>query len=203
VYHIPQNVFILGDGGLAREVGLILEQMPKKWQFAGYVGPKSEDAFLEMVSNEGILSVIIGIGIPRIRRIVYDRFIVNGGLNFINLIHPSATFGYDAHLGIGNVFTAGVQATTGLRIGDNNYFNLNVTVGHDAQIGDHCVINPGVHISGHVILEGENLLGAGSQVLAGLTIGRGAIVGAGAVVTKNVDAGSVVVGIPAKLMERE
>ncbi len=43
-------------------------------------------------------------------------------------------------------------------------------------------------------------IGSNATILAGVTIGEGAIVGAGAVVTKDVAAGSVVVGNPARFL---
>ena len=43
-------------------------------------------------------------------------------------------------------------------------------------------------------------IGSGAVILAGLTIGAGALVGAGAVVTKDVEAGAVVAGCPARFM---
>lgn len=49
-----------------------------------------------------------------------------------------------------------------------------------------------------VRIEDESDIGIGSIILPGVTVGRGAIVGAGAVVTKDVDAYSVVAGVPAR-----
>lgn len=43
-------------------------------------------------------------------------------------------------------------------------------------------------------------IGTGATLLAGLQIGEGAIVGAGAVVTKDVPAGAIVAGNPARLI---
>lgn len=43
-------------------------------------------------------------------------------------------------------------------------------------------------------------LGSGAVILAGVTIGAGALVGAGAVVTRDVEPGAVVAGVPARLL---
>ncbi len=43
-------------------------------------------------------------------------------------------------------------------------------------------------------------IGSGAVILAGVTIGAGALIGAGAVVTKDVEANTVVAGCPARLM---
>ena len=45
-------------------------------------------------------------------------------------------------------------------------------------------------------------LGSNSTILCGITIGEGATVGAGSVVTKDVPAGAVVAGNPARLLPR-
>jgi UDP-2-acetamido-3-amino-2,3-dideoxy-glucuronate N-acetyltransferase len=45
-------------------------------------------------------------------------------------------------------------------------------------------------------------IGSGATILAGVTIGRNAIVGAGSVVTKDVEAGTIVVGNPAKFLKK-
>jgi acetyltransferase-like isoleucine patch superfamily enzyme len=87
------------------------------------------------------------------------------------------------------------------------------------SIGSHVLIGPGVFITDHnhriemnelidqqgcssaaVIIEDDVWLGAKVVVLPGVTIHRGAVVGAGAVVTKDLPANSISVGVPARVI---
>lgn len=53
-----------------------------------------------------------------------------------------------------------------------------------------------------VALESDVYVGAGAILLPGVRVGPGAVIGAGAVVTRDVSAGDVVVGIPARSIGR-
>lgn len=103
-----------------------------------------------------------------------------------------------------------IEIHPGARIGKNLFIDhgSGVVIGETAIIGDHCMIYHGVTLGGvslsqfkrHPTLENNVLVGAGAKVLGAITIGQGAKVGANSVVTKDVEPGTSVVGIPAKTM---
>lgn len=107
-----------------------------------------------------------------------------------------------------NVFLAG-----GSRLGNNCKVQNNVSVYAGVECGDYvflgpsCVltndINPrGMYSKGgeyiKTIIEDGVTVGANATIVCGNRIGRHALIGAGAVVTKDVDAYSIMVGNPAK-----
>jgi len=116
-------------------------------------------------------------------------------------------------------------------IGENTQFNDYVHIGaiNSVTIGNNVLIASKVFISDHnhgnyrgseahdspdrppaerplsaspVTIEDNVWIGEFVSVLPGVRIGRGAIIGAGSVVTKDIDAGCIAVGIPARPVKR-
>lgn len=111
-------------------------------------------------------------------------------------------------------------------IGSHTNVEHHIIIGNDVRIHsnafipEHTIIEDNVWIGPGVVLTNaryprsknvkENLkgahlkkgaiIGAHSTILPGITIGEGALVGAGSVVTKDVPAGMVVVGNPARVI---
>lgn len=111
----------------------------------------------------------------------------------------------DVVIGEGAILCPFVTITSNIRIGRHFHANLYSYVEHDSVIGDFVTFAPGVHCNGNVVIEDYAYIGAGALLKQGklgspLVIGRGSVVGMGAVVTKNVAAGTTVVGNPARIM---
>jgi sugar O-acyltransferase (sialic acid O-acetyltransferase NeuD family) len=111
----------------------------------------------------------------------------------------------DVTIGVGAILCPFVTITSNIRIGKHFHANLYSYVEHDCVIGDYVTFAPGVHCNGNVVIEDHAYIGSGAVIKQGkpgrpLVIGRGAVVGMGAIVTKDVAAGSTVVGNPARLL---
>ena len=94
----------------------------------------------------------------------------------------------------------------GVHIRDNVFIGHNVTFINDkfpraTNLDGSPQTEADWHLEETIIEEGASL-GSSVTVLCGVTIGKNAIVGAGSVVTKNVEANTIVAGNPAKVLKR-
>ena len=109
-----------------------------------------------------------------------------------------------------------------IEIGDNFYANVNFTVldGAKVIIGNNVFIAPnvGIYTAGHPLdterrnqgLEyaypvtiGDNVwIGAGVNILPGVTVGSDSVIGAGAVVIRDIPDGVLVAGNPARIVRK-
>ena len=112
---------------------------------------------------------------------------------------------------IGRMIT-GIEIHPAAKIGKNLFIDHGngVVIGETSKIGDNVLIYHGVTLGGNSLNKGKRhptvgnnvIIGAGAKVLGPLTIGDYARVGANAVVTKNINANSTVMGIPAKQLTK-
>lgn len=144
---------------------------------------------------------LVGIADPRVRHRLSDM-LDERGLSPATLIHPRAIIGPDTTLGVGCLVLGGAHVSSSVRIGDHVQVHYNATVGHDAVLADRVTIYPGANVSGSVLLDEDVTVGSNAVVLQGLKVGRGTFVGAGAVVTRDLGPGLVVVGAPARPLDR-
>jgi len=105
-------------------------------------------------------------------------------------------------------FLTGVEIHPGATIGRRFFMDhgIGVVVGETAEIGDDVLMYQGVVLGGttlekvkrHPTVRNGAVIGAGAIVLGPIVVGEGARIGAGSVVVKDVEAHTVVVGIPAR-----
>jgi len=104
-------------------------------------------------------------------------------------------------------FTA-VEIHPAARLGRRFFIDhgFGVVIGETAEVGDDVLMYQGVVLGGtslekgkrHPTLGNNTVIGAGAILLGPIIVGEGARVGAGSVVLKDVEPGTVVVGVPAR-----
>jgi UDP-2-acetamido-3-amino-2,3-dideoxy-glucuronate N-acetyltransferase len=126
------------------------------------------------------------------------------------VVLPAASIGRDCNLNahcfvendvvIGDRVTlkCGVYLWDGARIEDEVFIGPNATFVNDRHPRSR---HPPAEFLRVVVKKGASI-GANATILGGLTIGERAMIGAGAVVTRDVPAGALVYGNPARVVRR-
>jgi UDP-perosamine 4-acetyltransferase len=121
---------------------------------------------------------------------------------FATIIHPKAFIGRDVEIGFNSLILAGVVLTSNAKVGNNVCILPNSVVHHDSKIGNYTLIGSNVVVAGGTIV-GENCyIGSGSNIINNISIGNGALVGLGSNVIKSVASEYVIVGNPAKPIQK-
>lgn len=114
------------------------------------------------------------------------------------VIHPLATVSPSAKIGRGTVLLSHVDVGAGARIGDHCMVLQGSIISHDSVVGDCSAIATGVCISGGCTIGTNVYIGSSSAIRDGIRIGDGALIGIGSVVVKDIPAGAVAFGNPAR-----
>jgi UDP-perosamine 4-acetyltransferase len=151
----------------------------------------------EAIRASDATACCVAIGDNATRRRFADS-LVERGIALASAVSASSVVSRTARLGAGVQLIAGCVVNAATVVGDGAIVNTNATIDHDCSIGRFVHVAPGAVLGGAVTVGDEAMIGLGARVLPGIRIGAGAIVGAGAVVTRDVEANTVVVGVPAR-----
>ncbi|MFA7447402.1 MAG: acetyltransferase [Weeksellaceae bacterium] len=206
-------MLIIGAKGFAKEVLEILHQNKETENLCFYDDVNSDNPeklynlfpILENMEeakeyfNTVSRFFILGIGNPKYRKMLYDKFVEIGGEPY-SIISKNAEIGsFENNIDEGVIITSGVVITNSITIKKGTLINLSSTIGHDSLIGEFVEICPNVSVSGHCEIGDGVFIGTGAIVLPGVKIGKNSIVAAGSVVRTNVPDNVMVAGAPAEI----
>lgn len=201
-------IVVIGAGGHARVLAEALVLGERR--IAGHVAPEA--------ALRGALGSYLG-GDDAVAGLLAQGMMFALGVGFVNaagaarraamldlvpeaawasVAHPRSIVSPSAQVGAGAFIAAGAVLGCDAVLGRGVIVNTGAVVDHDCQIGVNSHIATGARLAGSVTVGAHVLIGAGAVVRQGIAIGDGAIVGAGAVVIRDVAAGAVVVGNPAR-----
>ncbi len=156
------------------------------------------------------------------------RLVIEDGAMVQGVSQRGIVFGADVSIGPGVQIRPssyyGGEAGVGLRMGDRSSIGSGGFIGCSGwiEIGNDVMLGPCVNVfsENHVfddpsrpikeqgversttVIGDDCWIGSGSTITAGVTVGEGSVVAAGSVVTSDVPSGTVVAGVPAKVVRR-
>lgn len=142
--------------------------------------------------EEGVILGSVGHGYERNESGEFEQFICVGGVQI----------GDNVVLGANTTVDRGTIDDT--IIGDGTKIDNLVHIAHNVKVGKHCDIRATAMLAGSCTIGDYVVIAPGAQINNGITIGDNAFIGMGAVVMKDIPAGEVWAGVPArKLRDNE
>jgi len=201
-----KNIYILGAGGMAREVYQVFIDLRKDKIVKGFlvnvqninknIKNKSVKKIDDIREHKNEIELVNGIGSPLRRKLIQELEIK--GYRFHTIIHPSSVIGEDVIIGEDVVILGNSVLTTNIIIGKHTIINVNSTISHDCIIGDYVTIAPGVSIAGGVDIGNNSFIGIGSSIIHNVKIGVNTFIGGGSVVVNNIPDNYLAYGNPAR-----
>lgn len=208
-----KNLIIIGAGGVAKEVSLIVQQinyLEPTWNLIGFIDDNIK-MFGEIIngysviggletlnSYEGNCDVIVAVADYKIKKYIVER--LNNKFSFATIIHPRVWIHEYMTVGEGSIIYEGAIITSNVKIGKHVLISPKCGIGHDSIIKDYVSLLWNVNISGTDVIEEGVLIGSGATIIQNKIVGQGSKIGAGSVVINNIPSWSTVVGVPGKVV---
>lgn len=200
-----RELVIVGAGGHAKVVieaallqekyqiiGLVSDSIQADGQLLGFTVKRRIEEF--EVSKPAF---IVAIGDNKVRKEKFEH-LVQSGYEPAIIVHPSALISRFSKIGAGSLICLRASVGADAEIAENVIINSAAIVEHECKIGAHSHISVGVNLAGLSKIGEGCFIGISSCTIPKIEIGPWSTVGAGSAVIRDLDANSLVGGVPAK-----
>lgn len=199
-----RRLVILGAGEHALVVADAARSGSIGWDVEEFADEAAEPALMARIADAAAVdrpALVIGFGSRATATAVAARF--DEHATWATIVHDTAWVSPSAVLDPGAVVLAGAIVNAGARVGRHAIVNTGAIIEHDVSLGDFVHVAPGATLGGGTTVGEHADVGLGAAVRDHISIGARAAIGMGAVVVSDVPADAVVVGNPARALERD
>jgi sugar O-acyltransferase (sialic acid O-acetyltransferase NeuD family) len=205
------RILIVGAGGFGREV---LQWVRDAWPaqaglVAGFLSADAaildgHDCGLGIIGDPERFTplpedgLLLGIGIPGVRRRVAESLLDRGG-TFLTLVHPAAIVARTASVGAGAIVCPCAVVSDSARVGPCALVNYHASLAHDASAGAYAVLSPYAALGGNAHVGADAFLGLHASVGPGRRVGERSKVSANSCALVDVPADSLAYGVPGRV----
>ena len=210
IFKNMKHLIIIGAGGMGRVMydmaresrgyqteydikGYIDDNIHSLETFSGYppilgtiadYKPQTDDIFICSIGGNS-------------RKACMESILQRGG-EFLTMIHQTARIGSNVQIGRGCMVGAFTTIAADAIIGDYNFIQSNMIIGHDVVIGNWNRIDSHTMLIGGITIGNENMIHSAAVINHEVQIGHHCHIGACSFVTRNVEDSWTVFGNPAR-----
>lgn len=204
-----QSIFIIGAGGMAREVRDLLATRGMGHLISAFIEENPARPDLRIGGTRVLstadrpppgpeITLVMGIGSVRRKRLA--EALLGQSHTFMTVIDPRAVVSPTAAIGRGAVILAGAVISSDTVIEEFGIVNYGASISHDCRIGSYSTICPGVKIGGYCRVGAQTWVGIGATIKDRITVGEKTYIGAGACVVQDLPSRVLAYGVPARVV---